>query len=369
MPPGSRERVLVRRVTRLAEAVAESLDFLDHDFRGLKVWVKPNLISPHPPERSVTTDPELVRAVVRELGKRGAEEITVADNPGGNMKGNIESYLEPTGIVEASEGCFRGVSGSPVELEVDSPVLDSIHVSRILLEADVILNLPVFKAHAFTVMSGAVKNMFGMVPGGQKGRLHALVPDDERFAELIVDLYRAIPTPMLHLMDAQRGMDGSGPSAGRARDIGCLLAARNGVALDSVMALMAGIEPTDVPMLRCAGTRELGPVARDGIDIVGDFHVVPDFRIPSRRLSRALTGVVARIYPLARSRPVLVEKLCTRCGMCAASCPVDALNLSPLPRISRDDCITCYCCTEVCPEQALHVPGPWRGFVHELGAE
>lgn len=361
-----RERVLVRRSEDLPVAVRDCLDFLGCDFTGRRVWVKPNLISPHPPERSVTTDPELVRAVVRELRRRGASEIVVADNPGGWLHGNIETYLAPTGIVEASEGCFRSIAETPVTLPLRSRFLGELRFSRIVTEADIILVLPVFKTHAFTVLSGAVKNLFGAVPGGIKGRLHTLVRDDIEFAELVVDIFQAIPAPMLFLMDAQRGMDGPGPTAGRARRIGRLLAARNGVALDTVMALMGGAEPGSIPLLRIAGERGLGPTRREDITIEGDFYVIPGFRLPGRALTGPVTALVARVYPIARARPLLRPDRCIRCRRCADNCPVEALTLAPWPRVDRDSCISCYCCTEVCPEQALTVPGPWRGLVQNL---
>lgn len=366
MVTAARERVLVRRSDRLAAAVAEALDFLEQDFRGLRVWVKPNLISPHPPERSVTTDPELVRLVVRELRRRGAKEVIVADNPGGWLRVNIERYLAPTGIVEASEGCFRSIADATVTLPLRSRFLSELRFSRIVTETDLILVLPVFKTHAFTILSGAVKNLFGAVPGGIKGRLHTLAHNDLEFAELVVDIFQAIPTPMLFLMDAQRGMDGPGPTAGRARRIERLLAARNGVALDAVMALMCGARPDAVPMLRIAGERGLGPTRREDIDITGDYYVIPGFRLPGRALTGTVTALVARVYPIARARPLLRQERCIRCRRCADGCPVEVLTLAPWPRIDRARCISCYCCTEVCPEQALTVPGPWRGLLQNL---
>lgn len=366
MPDAAHARVLVRRSDPLEPAVAEALDFLEQDFRGLRVWVKPNLISPHPPERSVTTNPELVRAVVRELKRRDAAAIAVGDNPGGWLRVNIEHYLAPTGIVAASEGCFQGISDAAVTLPVRSRFLSELRFSRIVTEVDLILVLPVFKTHAFTVLSGGIKNMFGAIPGGIKGQLHTLARTDLEFAELVVDIFQAIPRPMLFLMDALLGMDGPGPTAGRARRIGRLLAARNAVALDSVMALMAGADPGSIPLLRIAGERGLGPTRRDELQIEGDFYRVPGFRLPGRALTGPVTAIVARVYPIARARPLLRRGQCTRCGRCADNCPVEALTLAPLPRVVPERCISCYCCTEVCPKQALTVPGPWRGLVQNL---
>ncbi|MBM3314933.1 DUF362 domain-containing protein, partial [candidate division WOR-3 bacterium] len=119
-PGPGRERVLVRKVSDLPAAVTEALDFLEYDFRDRKVWVKPNLLSPRPPADSVTTQPELIRLVVRELRRRGAAEVWVSDNPGGRLQGDVASYIAPTGAVEASEGCFVEPARDPVLLPLKS---------------------------------------------------------------------------------------------------------------------------------------------------------------------------------------------------------------------------------------------------------
>lgn len=367
MADGPRARVLVHPSADLDAAANVALDFLEHDFCGQRVWVKPNLIGPFPPERGATTDPELIRVIVRALRARGATEVWVADNPGGWLKNDIETYLAPTGIVEASEGCFRNIADTPVTLRLRSRFIDEVRVSRILYEADVVVNVPVLKSHSFTMLSGAVKNLFGVIPGSLKSELHSAVRSAAEFAELLIDLFQALPPNILHLMDAQRGMDGqNGPTAGRTLSIGRLLASRNAVALDSVMALICGIEPGQVPFLRVAGERGLGPVRREDIDVAGDCSPVPGFRLPSRLLAGAITGIVARVYPLARSEPLLRRDRCIRCRRCADNCPAGAIVLDPLPRIERRLCITCYCCAEICPRHALVVPGPVRGFFHRI---
>lgn len=361
-------RVLVREVADLSSAVNEALDFLEYDFEAKRVWVKPNLLGPHRPEDGVTTDPELIRHVVRGLRARGAKDVWVADNPGGALQGNVSSYIAPTGAVEASEGCFRGISETPVKLPTNSRFLSEFTVSRIINEADVILNLPVFKTHALTVLTGAIKNLFGIVPGGQKSHLHTLARSGNDFGELLVDLYQAVPTPVLTIMDALRGMDGqSGPSAGRVLSIGKILTSRNPVALDAVMAAMAGAKPHRMPTTRIAAERGLGPCRIEDIEVRGEFEPIKGFRLPSARLAAGLSGLAAAIaYPLIQRHPLLDRKLCIKCGLCADNCPAKAIAMTPFPHIDRRKCITCCCCAELCPEKALIVPGPVRGLVQKI---
>jgi uncharacterized protein (DUF362 family)/Pyruvate/2-oxoacid:ferredoxin oxidoreductase delta subunit len=362
------ERVLVRKVDDLGAAVAEALDFLRYEFAGKCVWVKPNLLGPHPPEHSVTTNPELVRHVTRELKRRRASAVWVADNPMGVHSELLADFLAPTRVPEASQGCFRDAAESSVIVPLQSRFAQEVPVSSIVNEVDVILNLPVFKTHALTIMTGAVKNLFGVIPGLTKAHLHSVVKDSEEFAELLVDIYQALPVPILNVMDALRGMDGqNGPSGGRVLKLGRILASRNVVALDSAMALMAGVEPGAVPTNRIAAARGLGPARAEEIQIVGDFERIPRFRLPSPWLAGTITGIAgATFYRLVQRRPVCNKELCTSCRRCADNCPVQAIEMKPHPEIDGRKCITCYCCVEACPERAMSVPSVLRGLRQRL---
>ena len=55
------------------------------------------------------------------------------------------------------------------------------------------------------------------------------------------------------------------------------------------------------------------------------------------------------------SQPVLIKEKCTRCGMCARHCPVDAITMSPYPVIDKRGCISCFCCHEFCKQNAMDV--------------
>uniref|UniRef100_A0A7C4GD17 DUF362 domain-containing protein n=1 Tax=candidate division WOR-3 bacterium TaxID=2052148 RepID=A0A7C4GD17_UNCW3 len=360
-------RVLCRRVSDLRSAVEEALDFLGYEFADRRVWVKPNLLSPRPPEDSVTTDPELVRCVVEGLRRRGVGEAWVADNPGGALKGRVADFVARTGVPAAVGESFRDISATPVPVSLDSRFVSEVHFSRIITEVDVILNLPVFKTHALTLLTGAVKNLFGIIPGGQKGHLHTLAPDPVDFSELLIDIYRAVPVPVLTIVDALRGMDGqNGPSAGRVLAIGKLITGAHPVAVDSVLARMAGVAPERIPMLRIAAERGLGPVSPEEVEVLGDFERIRGFRLPSQRLHRVMSGMIRGVYSLMRRWPALRHTRCIRCRRCADNCPAQAIVMTPLPTIDRSKCIRCYCCVEICPVQALRVPGFWGGVGQNL---
>jgi uncharacterized protein (DUF362 family) len=360
--------VLVRRITDLKSAVREALDFLNYDFAGRKVWVKPNLLAPHPPAAGVTTSPELIQAVVTELRHRNAKKIWVGDNPAGAHRQPLEQYLKPTGVIEASQGYFFNVSINPTPLKLNSRFTPEIPVSSLTFQADVILNLPVFKTHALTILTGGVKNLFGIIPGGHKAYLHALAADADQFAELLVDIYQAVPVKTLYIMDGIRVMDGiNGPSGGRVRKMNLLLAADNAIALDAVMALLAGTLPEKIPTIRIAAGRGLGPADRQQIQISGDFAPIPDFRLPGAGFAALITRLSRPVYRHLLPRvPLLNPANCIRCGECAANCPVQAIKMNPLPEIDRHRCIHCFCCSEICPAKAMTVAPPLRSLIIRL---
>lgn len=183
-----------------------------------------------------------------------------------------------------------------------------------------------------------------------------------------MDLYQAVSVPVLAIMDALRGMDGqNGPSGGRVLKIGKILASSNPVALDVVMAAMAGAEPASMPTTRIAAGRGLGPCRIEEIDVQGEFEPIAGFRLPSARLASGITGLAAAIaYPLIQRRPLLDRRLCIKCRRCSDNCPAKAITLRPFPVIDKNTCIHCYCCAELCPEKALSVPGPVRGLVQKI---
>lgn len=49
---------------------------------------------------------------------------------------------------------------------------------------------------------------------------------------------------------------------------------------------------------------------------------------------------------------MISETLCTQCGVCAALCPVEAIELDPYP-VFGNNCIVCFNCVKQCPEEAI----------------
>jgi len=357
-------RVAIEKVGNdLRESVENiMMTFAPRTFTGAKVLIKPNMVGPSVPELGHTTHPELVRAVVRSCLDRNGK-VWVGDNPGG-INRSSRNVAKITGILDASEGCFHPLSDGVVEKTGQETGFQLI-ISRAVLEADYIINLPVFKTHSGMMITGALKNIYGYVAGACKARLHVQARNVETFAKTICDIFQVRP-PDLHLLDAITAIEGNGPChGGQLRQVGKLLAGTDPLAVDAVMARMMGVDPALLPVQKEALGRGLGALREDEINIRGELVPIPNFKMPVTfyvsRLDEKTKAEFKKLYPQrmmetrTEIKPERNDEKCILCGDCALNCPAEALTLEPEFHIS-DECIACYCCVELCPEGAMEVP-------------
>jgi len=321
-----------------------------------KVLVKPNLLGPFPPERGVTTDPRVISAIVQELKKCKPKEVIVGDNSG-SIHFDPLKIAKITGILDASDGCYSNIARKVLKVKVESKFIDELFISRIVKEADYIINVPKFKTHMLTTIAGAIKNMFGIIPGGKKARLHTLNRSIYEFAELVIDIYQ-IRIPDLNIMDAIIGMEGAGPTNGKTRIINKIISSDNGISLDTVMAAMMGLKPNTVELLQIAKERNLGETDISKIIIDGELKVISGFKTPKNGLLRKIIEVVVpHVFDLNKVIPVIDHNKCKICKKCIEVCPVSAMKLTnKFPEADRKECISCFCCAEHCPYGAIILP-------------
>jgi uncharacterized protein (DUF362 family)/NAD-dependent dihydropyrimidine dehydrogenase PreA subunit len=334
--------------------------------KNKKILVKPNLLGPFLPERGVTTDPRLISAIVRELKKCRPKEIVVGDNSG-SIHFNPLKIAKITGIFDASDGCYRNIAREVVEVKVESKFIEELFISKIVKEADYVINVPKFKTHSLTTITGAIKNMFGIIPGGKKAKLHTFTRSIKEFAELLVDIYQ-IRVPDLNIMDAIIGMEGKGPTNGKLRIINKVISSDNGISLDSVMAAMMGLKPDTIELLQIAKKRNLGKIDISNIIIDGELEVISGFKTPNNGfLQRIRKKVVPHIFSFATVKPIVNHNKCKICKKCIEVCPVYAMNLSnKFPEADRKKCISCFCCDEHCPYGAIILPSWQQDFYNRL---
>jgi uncharacterized protein (DUF362 family)/NAD-dependent dihydropyrimidine dehydrogenase PreA subunit len=337
------------------EAVDRAFDLFPIRIAGRKVLIKPNVLRVSEVKEAIATHPAVLRAVVDKVESLGPASLVVGDNPGVFSYGaNEESFIR-TGLMEAARGYYQNIGTDSLKLAFNPDFMPVVSVSRIVMESDVIISLPKFKTHGLTVVTGAIKNNYGILPGAQKAKLHNAAGSPERFHEMLVDVFR-LRVPDLFLVDAVIGMEGNGPASPDLRDIGLVLASDNAVALDAVIARMMGCDPARLRFLQKAREFGLGDYDLEGIQIIGELKPIPDFKLPPLGGEAAINNPAIQEVIDSRTilRPQADPDLCTGCGTCIDQCPVSALSMGDaIPVVNPEMCIVCFCCQEMCPEKAI----------------
>lgn len=334
------------------------------DLKGKKVLVKPNILAAELPEKGVTTHPALVKAVTDKLIKEGAS-VMVGDNPGVYGYGKLEKAARVSRIMEAAGDSFVHLGQNPVKQAVNSPDIKEVMIAKEVLQADLIVNLPKLKTHALTFYTGAIKNTFGHVVGGDKMGVHSKAVTPHKFSAALVQIF-AIRPPELTIMDAVDIMEGNGPHHGTIRTLGKIIASDNGVSLDAVALHLVGKNPESIPHVAMAAEMGLGTIDLSEISLNEEFTPLSDFKMPANFATGIIGVFLNRVFArLINCTPKTRDKLCQKCGICVKHCPVDAIKMEKkeYPRADKNICISCYCCEELCPENAIVLKGTLINFL------
>ena len=320
--------------------------------KGDRILLKPNMLSAREPDQAVTTHPEVVRTAIKLVREAGGIPI-VGDTPSGlTTEAILRNLAEKTGIwkICQEEGVeFVFLVDAEKNSHPSGLVAKSFELASVLKEVDGVISLAKFKTHSFTGLTGAVKNLFGLIPGLRKAEYHFRMQSAEAFSELLVDLAECVK-PRLTIMDGVVGMEGDGPSAGKAKPLGIVLSSADVHALDAFIAEIVGAAPESVPTVQIARRRGLIPSTSAEIEVVGgdrESFRTHHFRMPSKtRPYGRIPIALGRWFGESVARkPVFSRTKCTMCGMCIDICPAKALgNDTRRPRIDRSLCFRCYCC-------------------------
>jgi len=231
---------------------------------GQTVCLKPNIGWDAPPERGANTHPELVGHLTRLCLEAGAKSVSVFDNPCDQWQ---LTYAH-SGIEQAArEAGAHVVNGKDQSLyrEVTIPggvKLKSALVHSLVLDSDVLLNVPVLKHHSGTGMTAAMKNLMGAV--WDRGFYH-----QNNVHQAIAD-FLLLRKPTLNILDAYHPMVRNGPRGKTVDDVvemRTLLASADPVALDAAAAKLLGLEPAKIAYIGIADGMKLGVMDLDRVDI------------------------------------------------------------------------------------------------------
>lgn len=342
----------------------DQMELTGEFFRGKRVVIKPNLVRKMDAALGGTTHPAVLEAAVAVLRERGADDLLIAESPGGlYTESALRAAYRGCGIADAADRAGVPLNYDTTSVTLDAPdgqVSKVFHIIKPIAGADVIVNLCKLKSHGLTMLSAATKNYFGTVPGTEKFEMHARFPDLTDFSGMVVDLCAMLcgRTETVNIVDGIVGMEGNGPTNGSPRKLGLLAASRNPFAADAVCQRILDMEGR-VKMLEIAEKRgyfdpaNLRVIGEKIEDVrVGDF-VLPDSSIQA---TNVLTN--AKLLRIFKPSPVIDKSVCIGCAECVRSCPKHTITLDKAKhraKIHKGDCIRCFCCQELCPHDAVRI--------------
>jgi len=229
---------------------------------GDDVIIKPNIcVDYHPPEYAATTNPTVVATLVTLCLGAGARRVRVMDMPFG---GTPESAYAVSGIEEAVQAAGGTMEVmSPVKFtEFDIPAGKDItawDVYRDVIEANVLINVPIAKHHSLARLSLGAKNLLGAIT--KPNQIH------RNLGQRVADL-ASLVRPTLTVVDAVRILTTHGPTGGSLNDVqqtDTVIASHDLVAADAWAATLFGLAGSDIGYIKAAaemglGTMDLGSV-------------------------------------------------------------------------------------------------------------
>ncbi len=367
-----KSRVFIYNVEYEKEVLIKSIrkafeGFNLSDFSNKRILIKPNLLMATSPEKAVTTHPSVIEAIIEVLKEKKAKEIYIGDTPG-NFSTNMEYLYEITGMKRVSEG----TGAKLVNLYKDGIIyisgnnlIDRIPIVKFAKDVDYIINVPKLKTHTFMLMTCVIKNLFGLVPGTNKSKMHAIAINSKNFAEILVDIFKEI-NPVINIVDGILGMEGEGPSAGTPRKFGKIIIGIDPVAVDTISSLILGYKPEEVYTNVIAYKKGLGEMDIEKIEIIGeeknklyntDVNKVQNLYSFTQRIPKFINIIVPKLYQkLLIQYPLIIEEKCIKCRICEKACPNGAISLiENKMTIDYKKCISCFCCHELCPQKAIEI--------------
>jgi len=333
-----------------------------------RVLLKPNLLMAAEPSKYITTHPLIIKYVGEKLKKYGAK-LVIGDSPAGRFtKNRLKKVYEMSGMEAISKelGIELNYDTSYKKVEINGRVLKNIEIANFALNADKIITFPKMKTHTLTTFTGAIKILYGCVPGLRKAYYHGKFPRAGEFSKVLLDVYDAIKTDFV-VMDAIYAMEGSGPSAGKPRKVGLLLFSDDGIAVDVVSCEILGIPLERVPYLAILKSEGRIPkIEIEGEDI--EEVKINDFKYPKVvNTGRMANSFILSVLTTIEKKPYPEHSICVGCGECYSICPQRAIKImNGKAVIDYTKCIKCFCCQESCPYHAIKLRRILRNRSHRV---
>lgn len=144
-----------------------------------------------------------------------------------------------------------------------------------------VISLPVVKTHYRSVISVAMKHLYGCLNDGRHNYHHSLT-------DYIIAVNKAIPTTFI-LADGTVSLEGNGPKPGISKQTDFLALSKDPVAMDYSIAKVMGVNPQEVDSIM-KGNNAIG-----SYEDINEICIPPLEQLPSFLFKRAEPNFVAKI--------------------------------------------------------------------------
>ncbi len=288
-----------------------------------KVFIKPNIVFwtrvTAFPKWGVVTTSRVVEDVVVLLKERGLDDISIGEGSSIDPKDRetARHAFETLGYSALSKRYgvrLVNVHERPFK-KVDLGEGVVFNVNEDILESDFVVNIPVLKTHAQTVVSLGVKNLKGVLDIASRKKSHS--PDPKRDLNYMISRLPKMLPSCLTVLDGIYTTERGPGFEGKIRRSNILVASRDILSADMVGAKLLGYEPAQVPHLVHVASDRGRPLDLSDVEVVGeriedlasyhdyDFPYVEDDTLHAALAKAGVKGLSYRKYDLT---------MCTYCS-------------------------------------------------------
>jgi uncharacterized protein (DUF362 family) len=319
--------VAIVRYEKPLESVRRAVEYshgLDHLPSKANVFIKPNIVfwtrtTPFPKWGVITTS-RVVEDMVILLKERGIDRITIAEGTVTYDPKDRETAahaFETLGypVLKKRYGVNTlNVFERPFK-RIDLGAGVVLNFNGDILESDFVVNLPVLKTHAQTIVSLGIKNLKGFLDVPSRKKCHSSDPV-KNLDYMVARLGNKLP-PSFTLLDGIYTTERGPFFEGRLRRSNLLIASADIFSGDKVGAKVLGYDPSEVPHLVYAA-QDLGrPIDLSDVEVVGEkieavasrheyaFPYTEDGNLPKPLEKLGVKGLSYRKYD---------DTICTYCS-------------------------------------------------------
>lgn len=230
------------------------------------VLIKPNWVMDVDYTTGAVTNPNIIKQCTKMALKAAAKKIVIADSSYIGL--STEGAINKSGLLDMQSKRVEIKDFKKSEYSytvIPNPLrYRRLSIPKEVMEADIIINIPVMKTHDSLPVTLGLKNMKGIVSDKNKRRFHSLGVE-----EGIIDINK-VALPDITIIDGTVGMEGDGPLNGTPANMNVLIASLDPLAAEIVAIKAMGLDPESMRYIQLAYEAGFGEKDINKIDIVGE---------------------------------------------------------------------------------------------------